>query len=197
MSETGNKVRIFDTTLRDGEQTPGVSLTPEEKLIIARQLDRLGVDAIEAGMPITSKGDFEGVRLIAKEGLSAQVFGLSRMIREDVDAVINSGAPNIHLFIATSDLHLKHKLMMTREQAIQKSLEIIDYAKSHGLTVEFSAEDSTRTNFDYLKRICGAVAKVGVAMINVPDTVGVMTPKKMSQLVCVVKSAVKVPISVH
>lgn len=118
-----NKIRIFDTTLRDGEQTPGVSLTPEDKIIVAKQLDELGVDAIEAGMPASSKGDFDGVRLIAAQGLSAQIVGLARVIREDVDAVIKSGAPNIHLFIATSDLHLKHKLMMTREQAIQKSLK--------------------------------------------------------------------------
>ena len=197
VNNTENRVRIFDTTLRDGEQTPGVSLTPEEKLIIARQLDRLGVDAIEAGMPITSKGDFEGVRLIAKEGLSAQIFGLSRMTKKDVDAVISSGAPNIHLFIATSDLHLKSKLKMTREQAVQKSLEMVDYAKSNGLAVEFSAEDSTRTSLEYLKTIYCAVAEAGVSMINIPDTVGVMTPKKMYELVSEVIKTIKVPVSVH
>ena len=197
MSESINIVRIFDTTLRDGEQTPGVSLTPEEKVVIARQLDQLGVDAIEAGMPITSKGDFEGVRLIAKEGLSAQIYGLSRMIKEDVDAVVKSGAPNVHLFIATSDLHLKQKLMMSREQAIQKSLETIDYARANGLAVEFSAEDATRTDLQYLKKMYCAVVEAGAASINIPDTVGVMTPKRMFQLVGEIRSLIKVPISVH
>ena len=192
-----NRIRIFDTTLRDGEQTPGVSLTPRDKLIIARQLDKLGVDAIEAGMPITSKGDFEGVHLIANEGLSAQIYGLSRMTKNDVDAVIKSGVSNIHLFIATSDLHLKYKLMMTQQQVLQRSLEIIDYAKAHGLSIEFSAEDATRTNLDYLKKICMSVEEAGVDIINIPDTVGVMTPKKMSQLVSEIRSIVSIPISVH
>ncbi len=192
-----DKVRIFDTTLRDGEQTPGVSLTPEDKTIVASQLDRLGVDAIEAGMPITSKGDFEAVRLVAKQGLSAEIYGLARVTKEDVDAVIDSGAPNIHLFVATSDLHLQYKLMMTREQAIQKSLEMVDYAKAHGLAVEFSPEDATRTSLEYLVEVCSAVNKAGVQRIDIPDTVGVMTPKKMYQLVSDVRSAVNIPISVH
>jgi isopropylmalate/citramalate/homocitrate synthase-like protein len=192
-----DEIRIFDTTLRDGEQTPGVSLTPEDKVLIARQLERLGVDAIEAGIPITSKGDFEAVRLIAKEGLSAEVYGLARVVKGDVDAVIDSGASFIHIFVATSDLHLKHKLNMTREEAIQKSLETIDYAQAHGLPVEFSAEDATRTDLEYLKEIFGAVARAGVIRINIPDTVGVMTPPQMNQLVREINSVVDVPTSVH
>ncbi|MFH0896748.1 MAG: 2-isopropylmalate synthase [Candidatus Bathyarchaeota archaeon] len=197
MGETANKIRIFDTTLRDGEQTPGVSLTPEDKIIVARQLDRLGVDAIEAGMPITSKGEYEGVCLIAKEGLSAEIYGLARVIKEDVDAVIDSGAPNVHIFISTSDLHLKHQLKITREEAVQRVLETIDYAKAHGLAVEFSAMDATRTNLAFLKKMYSAVVEAGAIRINIADTVGVMTPEKMYQLVGEIKSAVNTPISVH
>ena len=191
------KIRVFDTTLRDGEGTPGVSLTPDDKVIIARQLDRLGVDAIEVGTPITSKGEMESARRIVKEGLRAEVYALARVVKEDVDAIIDSGAEYIHLFIATSDLHLKHKLRMSREQAIQKSLEMIDYAKSHGLTVEFSAEDATRTDLAFLKEFYKTVTEAGAIRINIPDTVGVMTPNKMYQLVKEVRSVVKVPISVH
>ena len=197
MGENLHKVRIFDTTLRDGEQTPGVSLTPEEKRIIAKQLDKLGVDALEAGMPITSKGDLEGMRLIVKEGLTAQIYGLARVIKEDIDAVIESGASNIHLFVATSDLHLKYKLKMTRTQVLQKALEMIDYAHAHDLSVEFSPEDATRTDLDYLKEVCHAVAAAGVIRINIPDTVGVMTPKKMYALISELKATVTTPISVH
>jgi len=109
-----NKIRILDTTLRDGEQTPGAALNPEKKLIIARQLDRLGVDAIEAGTPITSKGELEGVKLIVDEGLKAEIYGLARVIKGDVDALAETGVKYAHLFIATSDLHLRHKLHMTR-----------------------------------------------------------------------------------
>jgi isopropylmalate/citramalate/homocitrate synthase-like protein len=190
-------IRIFDTTLRDGEQTPGVALNPEEKLLIARQLDRLGVDAIEAGMPVTSKGEIEGIRLITKAGLSAEIYGLARVIKEDVNAVIDSGSPYIHIFVATSDLHLKQKLNMTRTEAIHAALDAIDYAKAHGLHVEFSAEDATRTNLPYLKEVCHAVTEAGVSRINLPDTVGVMTPRKMYHLIEEIKSTVPIPISVH
>ena len=191
------KVRIFDTTLRDGEQTPGVALTPEEKVIVARQLDKLGVDAVEAGSPITSRGELESARLIVKEGLKVEVYGLARVVKDDVDAIVDSDLKYVHLFIATSDLHLKHKLRMTREEAVTRSLEMIDYAKSHGLLVEFSAEDATRTDVDFLKSFYKAVSDAGVIRINIPDTVGIMIPSKMCQLVEEVRSVVKVPISVH
>jgi 2-isopropylmalate synthase len=192
-----DKIRIFDTTLRDGDQTPGVFLAPEDKVTIARQLDRLGVDAIEAGTPVSSKGEFETAQLIAKEGLNAEIFGLARVVKEDVDAVVSSGLKYIHLFIATSDIHLKHKLRMTREQALQNSLEAIDYAKSQGMAVEFSAEDATRTEIGFLKDFYKAVVGAGVIRINIPDTVGIMTPNKMSQLVKEVRVTVDKPISVH
>lgn len=198
MSKTSpGMIRIFDTTLRDGDQTPGVFLAPEDKVTIARQLDRLGVDAIEAGTPVSSRGEFESARLIVKEGLNAEIYGLARVVKGDVDAVVGSGLKYIHLFIATSNIHLQHKLRMTREQAIQKSLEMIDYAKSHGMFVEFSAEDATRTEISFLKKFFKAVVKAGVTRINIPDTVGIMTPDKMYQLVKEIKSTVNVPISVH
>jgi len=192
-----DRIRIFDTTLRDGEQTPDVALTPEEKVIVARQLDKLGVDAIEAGSPITSRGELESAKLIVKEGLNAEIFGLARVVKDDVDAVVSSDLKYVHLFIATSDLHLKYKLRMTREQAVSSSLEMIDYAKSHGLLVEFSAEDATRTDIDFLRSFYKAVSDAGVIRINIPDTVGIMIPSKMYQLVKEVKSIVKVPVSVH
>ena len=192
-----NRVRIFDTTLRDGEQTPGAALNPEKKLLIARQLDRLGVDAIEAGTPVTSKGEFEAMKLIVAEGLKAEIYGLARVVKGDVDAVADTGAKYVHLFIATSDLHLKHKLHMTREEAVQRSLAAIDHAKSRGLKVEFSAEDATRTDFTYLKQIFRAVEEAGVIRINIPDTVGIMTPPKMRDLVKELHSTLKVPLSVH
>jgi isopropylmalate/citramalate/homocitrate synthase-like protein len=191
------RVRIFDTTLRDGEQTPGAALNPEKKVIIARQLDRLGVDAIEAGMPATSKGEFDGMKGIVAEGLKAEIYGLARVVKGDVDAVADTGAKYVHLFVATSDLHLKYKLRMTREQAIQRSLEAIDYARSRGLQVEFSAEDATRTDLTYLKQVFKAVEEAGVIRINIPDTVGIMTPPKMAALVGELHSTLKVPLSVH
>jgi 2-isopropylmalate synthase len=190
-------VRIFDTTLRDGEQTPGAALNPEKKLIIARQLDRLGVDAIEAGTPVTSKGEFEAMKAIVSEGLKAEIYGLARVSRVDVDAVADTGARYAHLFISTSDLHLEHMLHMTREQAVQRSLEAIDYARSRGLQVEFSAQDATRTQPDYLKQVFESVEEAGVIRINVPDTVGIMTPPKMADLVKDLHSVLKVPLSVH
>ena len=190
-------IRIFDTTLRDGEQTPGVSLTPEDKLVVARQLDRLGVDVIEAGFPITSKGEAEAVKLIAKEGLNAEVCGLARALKQDIDAVINCGLNSVHLFIATSDIHLKYKLKMSRDDALAKALEALDYAKDHGLTVEFSAEDATRTDVGFLKKFYKTLCDAGADRINVPDTVGVMTPRRMYELISELKTVVSKPISVH
>ncbi|MEM2928199.1 MAG: 2-isopropylmalate synthase [Nitrososphaerota archaeon] len=190
-------MRIFDTTLRDGEQTPGVSLTPEEKLIIAKQLDKLGVDVIEAGFPATSKGEIEAIKLIANENLKAEICALSRTTKSDIDSVIDCNIKSIHLFIATSDIHLKYKLEMTREQVLEKAIEAIDYSKAHGLTIEFSAEDATRTDIDFLKKFYENVCKAGVDRINVPDTVGIMTPKKFYELILELKKVVNKPISVH
>jgi 2-isopropylmalate synthase len=166
-------------------------------VLIARQLDRLGVDAIEAGTPITSKEEFRSVKCIATEGLKAEVYGLARLRHADVDAVIRSGINHIHLFITTSDIHLEQKLHMTRDQAVRTALELIDYAKSHGLNVEFSAEDATRTDLKYLKHFYHEVDQAGVIRINIPDTLGIMTPNSIYTLVKELKSVITIPLSVH
>ena len=154
MSET---IRIFDTTLRDGEQSPGCSMNLAEKLRLARQLERLGVDVIEAGFPIASDGDFEAVRAIARELRSASVCGLARTGREDVEralqALDGAAQPRIHTFIATSDIHLKHKLRMTREQVLAEVERAVRQARAHCDDVEFSAEDATRSDWDYLVEV--------------------------------------------
>jgi len=190
-------IRIFDTTLRDGEQTPGVSLTPEEKLEIARQLTRLGVDAIEAGFPISSEGEAAGVKLVAGEGLSAEVYALARASSQDIDAALRCDVGYLHIFVATSDLHLQHKLRFSREQALEKAVQAVSYAKEHGLVVEFSAEDATRSDSEYLGRVFRAVCDVGADRVNIPDTVGVTSPTVMQGIVRSVRRAVDRPISVH
>jgi 2-isopropylmalate synthase len=190
-------IKIFDTTLRDGEQTPGVGLTPDEKLEIARALDRLGVDTIEAGFPITSKGEIEGVRMIANEGLRAEIAALARAHKLDIDTAVSTGVKCIHVFIATSDIHLQHKLNMTREEALQTAVKYVKYAKEHSVQVEFSAEDACRSDTEYLVKVFQAVSDAGADRIDIPDTVGVMHPVAMYNLVSKVKNAVNIPISIH
>ena len=191
------KVRIFDTTLRDGEQTPGVSLSPSQKLEIAKNLDSLGVDAIEAGFPVISEGEFEAIRMITREGLSTDICGLARANKKDIDAAIDAGLSYIHTFIATSDIHLKDKLHITRQECVAKATEAVEYAKSHGLAVEFSAEDATRTDRDFLKSVFAAVAKSGADRIDIPDTVGYSTPEYMAEITRDAVDAAGLPVSVH
>ncbi len=191
------KVRIFDTTLRDGEQTIGVSFSPENKLSIAKKLDELGVDAIEAGFPVISEGELKGVKMITAEGLSCEIAGLTRTIKTDIDAAVNAGLNYIHTFIATSDIHLEHKLQMSREQALEKAVEAVEYGKSCGLQVEFSAEDATRTDREFLKKVFGEVAKAGADRVNIPDTVGYCTPEYMAELTRDTVDVTKLPVSVH
>lgn len=190
-------IRILDTTLRDGEQTPGVSLVPEEKLKIAKALDKLGVDVIEAGFPITSKGEQEGVRLIARAGLEAEVLALARADKADIDTAVACDVKSIHVFLASSDIHLKHKLHLTREQMLKKSAEAVRYAKSFGMTVEFSPEDSTRTGLPFFKRVVRAVSDAGIDRLDIPDTVGTATPEKIADYVRASKSVSDVMVSVH
>jgi 2-isopropylmalate synthase len=192
-----DQVYIFDTTMRDGEQTPGVTFTIDEKITLARQLDRLGVDIIEAGFPITSTGESEAVKKIAAEGLNARVAALARPTQLDVDKALDTGVDYVHIFIATSDIHLKHKLKMTWEEVKQQSVESVEYAKEHGVTVEFSPEDATRTEIGNLKEICRAVSEAGADKINVPDTVGVMTPRVTYEFFKDLKSVTAVPLSAH
>jgi len=147
------QVKILDTTLRDGEQTPGVSLTPEEKLRIALRLDDLGVDIIEAGSAITSEGEREALKRIAKEGLDAEVCSFARPIESDINAALECDVDSIHLVVPTSELHIKEKLRKPPSQVKEEALESVEYAKDHGLIVEFSAEDATRSNMQFLKGI--------------------------------------------
>lgn len=195
--QSGRRIRILDTTLRDGEQTPGVSLTIEEKIEIAKALDALGVDLIEAGFPIVSDGEFSAVKQINKLGLRSQVCALSRVDIADVDALIACDISYGHLFIATSDIHLKYKLKMTREQALEAAIKGIEYAKAHGIKVEFSAEDSTRSDRDFLLQVLREISRLGIERIDLPDTVGTITPERYSELIRLVRSHVKTPISTH
>ncbi len=191
------RIRIFDTTLRDGEQTPGISLSPDQKLTIAKKLDALGVDAIEAGFPVISDGELKAIKMITAEGLSADICGLCRANKNDIDAAIDGGLNYIHAFIATSDIHLEYKLNMTREQALEKAIEAVEYGKSRGLQVEFSAEDATRTDRDFLKQVFGEVAKAGADRIDIPDTVGYATPEYISQITKDTIEATHLPVSLH
>lgn len=201
----GDVIRIFDTTLRDGEQSPGVSLNTEEKLEIARQLERLGVDIIEAGFPIASKGDFEAVRAIARQVRKPIICGLCRSMKGDIDraweALKEAAHPRIHVFIATSDIHLKYKLKMTRDEVLKAAVDSVAYAKSLGAEVQFSAEDASRTDPQYLYEVFAAVIEAGADVINVPDTVGYAMPNEFGALIRGIKKNVpgidKVQLSVH
>jgi len=190
-------IRIFDTTLRDGEQSPGVALSPEHKLAIAKKLDELGVDVIETGFPIVSDGEKKGIKLITSEGLSAELCGLARTNKKDIDAAIDCGLKYIHTFIATSDIHLEYKLKMSRDEALAKAIEAVEYGKSRGLQVEFSAEDATRTDREFLKHVFGEVAKAGADRIDIPDTVGYSTPEYMAAITKDAIEVTKLPVSVH
>jgi 2-isopropylmalate synthase len=193
-----DKVRIFDTTLRDGEQTPGISITPGQKVQIAVKLDELGVDAIEAGFPIVSLGEMEAIKTITKIGLNAEIYGLARAVQTDIDAAINCDLKYVHIFIATSDIHMQYKLKMNQEQVREKAVWAVDYAKKHGMQVEFSAEDATRSDRKFVREIFKAVASAGADRLDIPDTVGYATPQYISQLVKdVVEATIKVPVSMH
>jgi len=193
-----DKIRIFDTTLRDGEQTPGISITPGQKVQIAVKLDELGVDAIEAGFPIVSLGEMEAIKTITKMGLNAEVYGLARAVQTDIDAAINCDLKYVHIFIATSDIHMQYKLKMNQEQVREKAVWAVDYAKKHGMQVEFSAEDATRSDRKFVREIFKAVAAAGADRLDIPDTVGYATPQYISQLVKdVVEATIKVPVSMH
>ncbi len=181
----------MDTTLRDGEQTPGVALNPEDKLRIARALEELGVDSIEAGFPVVSRGEFLAVKMIASEVSDAEVIALARSSKEDIDKVLDSGADAVHLFIATSEVHMKYKLNMPPDEVVERAVAAVEYAKSHGLVVEFSAEDSTRSRWEFLARVFQEVVNAGADRIDIADTVGVMRPSTMAELVNYVRNEVK------
>lgn len=189
------RIRIFDTTLRDGEQSPGASMNLGEKLILARQLERLNVDVIEAGFPSSSPGDFESVKKIAQEIRGPQIAGLSRTTPSDIDtaweALKYARAPRIHVFIATSDIHLKYKLRKSREEVLEESGRAVAQAKRYTQDVEFSAEDATRSDWDYLARVIEAAIDAGATTVNIPDTVGYTTPTEYGKLITYIREKVK------
>src|SRR5947209_401103 len=181
-----DRVQIFDTTLRDGEQSPGATMNVEEKLAIARQLEHLGVDVIEAGFAASSEGDFESVRRVAQAVVKPIVLSLARPREQDVDrairAVEKAKRPGIHIFIATSDIHLKHKLMMSRKDVLDAAVWAVRRAKQHLDYVEFSAEDASRSDPEYLIEVFGAVIDAGARTVNVPDTTGYALPEEYGAL---------------
>lgn len=192
-----DKVTIFDTTLRDGEQTPGVSITPEQKVQIAIKLDALGVDVIEAGFPIVSHGEVQAIKNITKQNLNAEICGLARTVQSDIDHAIECDLSYIHTFIATSEIHMQYKLKMTREQVLEKAIWAVDYAKKHGIQVEFSAEDATRSERSFLIEVFKSVTEAGADKLDIPDTVGYATPQYITELVNDIRKTTNLPISVH
>jgi 2-isopropylmalate synthase len=188
-----DRVHIFDTTLRDGEQAPGFSMNTGEKLRLARQLEDLGVDVIEAGFPIASQGDFEAVRAVARQVRNSTVAGLSRARREDIEATLGAlepaVRPRVHIVLATSDLHLKHKLRMGRAEALEAISTMVAFARSRCPEVEFSAEDASRSEHDFLAQAFSAAADAGATVLNAPDTVGYTTPDEYGALFRVLRKA--------
>ena len=189
------EVKIFDTTLRDGEQVPGCKLNTEQKLVIAEQLDALGVDIIEAGFPVSSPGDFKSVDAISKIVKNATVCGLTRAVKNDIkvaaDALKNAVKPRIHTGIGTSDSHIKHKFNSTREQIIERAVGAVSYAKSFVEDVEFYAEDAGRTDNDFLAKVCEEVIKAGATVLNIPDTTGYCLPSEYGAKIKYLKENVK------
>jgi 2-isopropylmalate synthase len=199
------RITIFDTTLRDGEQSPGCSMNVQEKVRLAQQLNRLGVDVIEAGFPIASDGDFEAVQRISATVRRPIIAGLARACKGDVDrawqALQGAAHPRIHVFLATSDIHLQYKLRITREQCLEQAREAVAHAKSLCADVEFSPEDATRTDAGFLCQVVEAVIAAGATTVNIPDTVGYSMPEEYGQLIRTLREKVagieKVTISTH
>ena len=200
-----NRVYIFDTTLRDGEQSPGCSMTVEEKLRMADQLAELGVDVLEAGFPIASEGDFEAVRAISRRFPELQVAALARSCALDVEraaqALEPARKPRIHTFIATSDIHLKLKLKKSREQVLEEAVKAVELARRYVEDVEFSAEDATRTDPDFLEQVSLAVVASGARTVNLPDTVGYSTPDEhaalLARMACVLGDSAILSVHCH
>ncbi|MBI3616975.1 MAG: 2-isopropylmalate synthase, partial [Candidatus Omnitrophica bacterium] len=205
MSQDQDRVFIFDTTLRDGEQAPGASMNEREKLEIAHALERLGVDIIEAGFPVISKGDFDSVKSVARHIKGSIVCGLARSLKADIDAAADALKPaarsRIHVFLATSKIHMQHKLKKTQEEILQMAVDAVKYARHKTADVEFSPEDASRSEKLFLYRILEAVIDAGATTVNIPDTVGYAMPIEYGQLIADIKNNVpninKAVISVH
>src|SRR5437016_2132375 len=199
------RITIFDTTLRDGEQSPGCSMNAQEKLRMAHQLDRLGVDVIEAGFPIASEGDFAAVQAIAAVIRRPIIAGLARACAQDIErawqALRGAARPLIHVFLATSEIHLKHKLRISRQQCLEQARDAVRLAKSFCDDVEFSPEDATRTDPDFLCEVVQAVVEAGATTLNIPDTVGYTVPSEFADLIQTIRHRVhgieQVTISAH
>lgn len=189
------RVLIFDTTLRDGEQSPGCSMNTEEKLIVAHQLERLGVDVIESGFPVASRGDFEAVERIASEIRGSSVAALARCVRNDIDtaakALKSAARPRIHTFLATSDIHLSFKLKMSRQDALRTARECVAHARSLCDDIEFSPEDATRSDPDFLCEVLQVAVDSGATTLNIPDTVGYTMPEEYGRLIRKIRETVK------
>src|SRR5208337_2646168 len=195
MEDRQQKVFIFDTTLRDGEQSPGCSMNLDEKLHLARQLEKLGVDIIEAGFPIASEGDFASVRQIAREIRGVQIAGLARANFKDIDraweAIKDAADPRIHTFISSSDIHLKYQLKKSREQVLKEAIAAVKLARFYTENVEFSPMDATRSDKNYLVEMVSAVIDAGACTVNIPDTVGYATPEEFGNLIAYLFAKVK------
>ncbi len=190
-------IEICDVTLRDGEQTPGVAFTREEKIDIARMLDEMGIEIIEAGFPAVSQGEKESIKAITDLGLNAKICCLSRAVKSDIDAVLDCDADMAGIFVGTSDLHLQYKHHKTQDEVVSCAVEALEYAKRHGLIVRYAAEDSTRTSLEFLKRFYKAGEEAGADYVSIADTVGIMTPATMKFLVGEIRKTVKTPVCVH
>jgi 2-isopropylmalate synthase len=177
-----HKVLILDTTLREGEQTPGVNFSVDDKILIAKKLSDIGVNMIEAGDPNVSKDLFVAVKKIANEGLSSEILAHCRAIKKDIDRAIECNVDRIAIYFGTSETHLTYKLKKDREEAIKIVIESVEYAREHGFKVRFTAEDASRTDYSFLVRVCNAAVEAGADRVSIPDTVGVMTPQKIRNL---------------
>lgn len=191
------KITVYDTTLRDGEQTPGVCLRTPEKLKIARKLDEVGIHQIEAGFPVVSKEEKKSVTAIVNEDLNAQILCLSRTKKSDIDTAIDCDVDGVITFMSTSDLHLKHKIKMSREEILNVCMNSIEHAKDHGLFVAFSAEDATRTDLDFLKKMYKKADDYKVDRVHIADTVGAISPYGMDYLVKQLRSTINAEIALH
>jgi D-citramalate synthase len=193
----GRKVTVLDTTLRDGEQAPGVALSPEQKLEIARALDELGVDIIEAGVAISSEGERKAIKNISKAKLDAEICSFSRARKEDVDAALACDVDSVHLVVPTSDIHLKHRLKKSRQEITKMAYDTAQHALDHGLRVEFSSEDASRTDPAFLRKLFSGAVELGVHRVCACDTVGVLTPETSRKLYSDLASRLKVPVAAH
>ncbi|MBP2144157.1 D-citramalate synthase [Methanococcus voltae] len=195
--KNSKKVVVFDTTLRDGEQTPSISITPSNKLEIAMELDKLGVNIIEAGSPITSKGEREAIKQIVNQKLNAEICSFVRSLPLDIDKALECNVDSVHIVIPTSEIHMKYKMKKSKEEIVESALKSIEYAKEHGLVVELSAEDATRSDPEFLIELFKNAEEYNIDRACICDTVGILTPDKSSLLVKKIVENIKTPLSIH